>query len=781
MAEITLQGKTYTKIAKIGRGGQGIVWEAENGGSRPVVLKELYGIVASEQPDPEVSDVEKQVKILRQLQGVAGIPELIDAGFADDQRYYVAMNHILGKTLEEQVKEGKRYTKEEAREMLQQLLTTLGACHTRGLIHRDVKPDNIKMYEGQAIFVDVSSFGDALAKTQTIAIGTLGYVAPEQKALETKPASDIYGLGKTMYRILTREEVPALVELNTKDFDGIRTVYGNGLGNILEKMCQPELARRHKNVAEVLHDLEVGDVTEKFAIVKREEKKGEATLGIVGRVISKGWDWLRYDPIDDVYDEYGAPTGQNVLKKRFGAGPACLVVDSDGKPLYGTNTTEFKEAVITNLSGNAGIFYKLIPLNDKKYLVFRLANGKQALVSEDGEMFGKMFEDLGINPLTIKEGTITDYIKIQIRPENKTGLVSQFMGKDGLIGLQDPAISALELYNKDGWTKVTKDNKQALVSPDGKIFADKYFDKVSTPTVKDSTGTTYVLVSEQEWMQLINESGEIFGAKFPLVKRIVTKTIPNISFEDFNAKEYAHVTLKHEGDDPSPWDEHTYIAKDGSILGNKFHWRNVEVIEGVREQYAVCKTDTTVEIVDKDNQLVFGGAHQGFQWHSQEGGLEAVCFGTTVDDNTFYSGDTEQKIRKYERVVVKNKTGNILYLSAEEQQREKLYDHVTSIDATAVVIENQVIRKVDKSSTMYGFGSQGGQELRTQDGTILCAIQTPGRITSYGKTADNKLSVLYDNSRTEIIDVLNAVKDPTFKPHIITSERKQDFSSDRNI
>ena len=761
MAAITLHGKKYVTKAKIGRGGQGIVWEAENGGAKPVVLKELYGIVTSDSPDPEVSDVEKQVEILRQLQGVRGIPSLIDAGFADDGRYYIAMNHVSGKTLEEHVQEEKRYTQAEATEVLQQLLHTLNECHSRGLIHRDVKPDNIKISEGEAIFVDVNSFGDALAKTQTIAIGTLGYVAPEQKNLQTKPASDIYGLGKTLYHILTRENISGFSELKSTDFDGIRTVYGTGFGNILEKMCQPEIEKRYKTVAEVLHDLSVGHVTEKFALVATQKNGVTQKPSRFSRI----WDWVRYKTIARGYNENGL-AGEKILRKRFGYGPETLIQDNDGKCIYGT---ENLDGIIFKYNNTRGDDSKLhvITLNGNSHLIFKTPEGKEVLISRDGKMFGEPF-DAYDNPIHNPnhgdgKGKDTDYIAVLVYPTNSHTLVQQWLGKDGLIGICEKGIEEVELFNEEGWTKVRKDDgKQAIVSPDGKILGGKWFDQISASVAVDKNGTLYIPVSEGNLIQLINEKGEGFGPKISggelesVHKKLTT------SFEIWNGKEYAH--FHWEDTVNYPYISHTYIAKDGSLIGGKEKWRNVTLLHGPAEQYAVCeelysidgrpKKDATktVKIVDKDNSLVFGGAHNSWNWYSPQGGLEAMCFSGIRPEETSTTGVQRDEDRNK---VVKDKAGNLLYMrEGENLENCRFYE----IDRDGVVLGDAVVRKVKVDRIVTGSFFSVEEELRTQDGTVLCGIQGPQKIVSYDKTADGKLSVLLSNGANHTIDVVEIMK-----------------------
>src|SRR5207253_1786761 len=126
------------------------------------------------------------------------------------------MAYVDGESLAARLKRRGRLPPEEARRIMQETADAMGAAHALGIIHRDVKPDNI-LLEGSRGRVVVTDFGIAKALSSTtgpatltatgVAIGTPQYMSPEQAAgdREIDGRSDIYSLGVVAYQMLTGE------------------------------------------------------------------------------------------------------------------------------------------------------------------------------------------------------------------------------------------------------------------------------------------------------------------------------------------------------------------------------------------------------------------------------------------------------------------------------------------------------------------------------------------------------------------------------------------------
>ncbi len=137
---------------------------------------------------------------------------LLDSGEADGLLYYV-MPYVSGESLRDRLTRERQLPIDEALLIAREVADALGAAHTLGVIHRDIKPDNILLQGGHAVVAD---FGIALAVqeaggprlTQTgLSLGTPAYMSPEQAMGEPRldARTDVYALGAVMYEMLTGE------------------------------------------------------------------------------------------------------------------------------------------------------------------------------------------------------------------------------------------------------------------------------------------------------------------------------------------------------------------------------------------------------------------------------------------------------------------------------------------------------------------------------------------------------------------------------------------------
>jgi serine/threonine protein kinase len=138
------------------------------------------------------------------------VVQVYDHGRAEDGRYFIAMEHVPGGSLSERILRHPPLDPAEAARLASQVAEALGAAHERGIVHRDVKPQNVLLDE--AADAKVADFGIALAASRTSAsgtdllFGTAGYMSPEQAMGElVGPASDLYSLGVVLYEMLTGE------------------------------------------------------------------------------------------------------------------------------------------------------------------------------------------------------------------------------------------------------------------------------------------------------------------------------------------------------------------------------------------------------------------------------------------------------------------------------------------------------------------------------------------------------------------------------------------------
>lgn len=186
-----LTGTRYVVESEIGRGGMGVVYAARDGElDRRVALKILEGSFAEEP------------RVIARLEHPAIVP-IYDAGRLPDGRVYYAMKLVAGASLDRYLA-GSHSLAERLR-VFRRVGEALAFAHSRGAIHRDVKPQNVMVGEfGEVYLMDWGV--EAIA-------GTPAYRAPESR-LDSR--SDIYALGALLQYVLPDSAPPALQAIAAK-------------------------------------------------------------------------------------------------------------------------------------------------------------------------------------------------------------------------------------------------------------------------------------------------------------------------------------------------------------------------------------------------------------------------------------------------------------------------------------------------------------------------------------------------------------------------------------
>jgi len=202
-------GDRYRVERELGRGGMATVYLAEDlKHHRQVALKVLR---------PELAAVLGPERFLNEIRITAGLDHphivtLLDSGASNGLLWYV-LPYIRGESLRVRLNRENQLGVADALAIARQIASALAFAHQRGVIHRDVKPENILLHEGEAMLAD---FGIALAVkeaggnrlTETgLSLGTPQYMSPEQatgdRALDAR--SDVYSLGAVLYEMLAGE------------------------------------------------------------------------------------------------------------------------------------------------------------------------------------------------------------------------------------------------------------------------------------------------------------------------------------------------------------------------------------------------------------------------------------------------------------------------------------------------------------------------------------------------------------------------------------------------
>jgi serine/threonine-protein kinase len=204
VADNTLVDSRYRIVRRIGSGGMADVYCAEDIHlGREVALKVLHRRFAQDQEFVE--------RFRREASAAAGLQHPNVVGVFDrgrhDGTYYIAMEHLSGRTLKDIVEAEAPLSQERVVDLGAQILQAAGFAHLHGVIHRDFKPHNVIVDDhGHA---KVTDFGIARAgaseMTETGSImGTAQYLSPEQaQGHAVTAASDLYSIGVMLYEMLT--------------------------------------------------------------------------------------------------------------------------------------------------------------------------------------------------------------------------------------------------------------------------------------------------------------------------------------------------------------------------------------------------------------------------------------------------------------------------------------------------------------------------------------------------------------------------------------------------
>jgi serine/threonine-protein kinase len=203
MGAATVGGR-YRIERPLGHGGMASVYLGRDTElERPVAIKLLAENLAG--------DDEFRRRFVREARLAARLSDpnvvsVYDAG-EDDGRPYIVMEHVDGETFADLVARRGRLKPDEARALAAQVASGLAHAHEAGLVHRDIKPQNLILRRDGT--VKIADFGIARAAETTITqtgtvLGTAAYLAPEQAmGEEVTAAADVYSLGAVLYELLT--------------------------------------------------------------------------------------------------------------------------------------------------------------------------------------------------------------------------------------------------------------------------------------------------------------------------------------------------------------------------------------------------------------------------------------------------------------------------------------------------------------------------------------------------------------------------------------------------
>ena len=265
----------YEVVAPLGAGGMGEVYRAKDTRlGREVAIKVL--------PAGFAEDPERRARFEREAQAVAALshPNIVaihDTGLHDNQ-LFVVMELLTGETLRERLRAGAMPVR-KAIEVAVQIARGLGAAHGKGLVHRDLKPDNVFVQEdGQVKILDFglarqtgvgqSGAAETMAATDPgIVMGTIGYMAPEQVRGQAVDArADVFAFGAVLYEMVSgtrafqgetaADTMTAILTKDPPELSGTRPDLSPALDRIVRHCLEKNPNERFQSARDVAFALE---------------------------------------------------------------------------------------------------------------------------------------------------------------------------------------------------------------------------------------------------------------------------------------------------------------------------------------------------------------------------------------------------------------------------------------------------------------------------------------------------------------------------------------------
>lgn len=252
---IQLLNDRYQVIRTLGAGGFGETYLAEDTympSKRRCVVKQLRPIHNNPQIYQLVQErFQREAAILEQLGGASDQIPALYAYFSSGGQFYLVQEWIEGDTLTGKVQKQGLFSESAVQELFMNLLPVLDYVHSKHIVHRDIKPDNIivRDRDGKPILIDFGAIRESMGTvvnsqgnpTSSIVIGTPGYMPSEQAAGRPVYSSDLYSLGMTVIYLLTGKQAQQL-ETDSQTGEIVWRQYANHVSPIVAGVIDRAIA-----------------------------------------------------------------------------------------------------------------------------------------------------------------------------------------------------------------------------------------------------------------------------------------------------------------------------------------------------------------------------------------------------------------------------------------------------------------------------------------------------------------------------------------------------------
>jgi serine/threonine protein kinase len=270
----TFLNNRYKVLSVLGSGGFGDTFLAEDTqmpSGRRCVIKQLKPVANS---NPQVHQLvqerfQREAAILEELgENSPQIPKLY-AYFNEGGEFYLVQEYIEGQTLSQRLQQQGSMSESSVKSILVDILPILSYVHSKHIVHRDIKPDNIMVRnsDGKAILIDFGAVKETMAtivtnsgnSARSIVIGTPGFMPMEQSAGRPQFSSDLYSLGLTAIYLLTGK-LPQQLETNPHTGEILWRQYAlnvsPSLAMVLDKCILPVARDRYPSARDMLAELQ---------------------------------------------------------------------------------------------------------------------------------------------------------------------------------------------------------------------------------------------------------------------------------------------------------------------------------------------------------------------------------------------------------------------------------------------------------------------------------------------------------------------------------------------